>query len=168
MARETVRIEGLAGVLDVLKQLPSEIVSKAGGPVKLGLKKAAEGLRDRAQMNVQRIVDKENKDGEPSKSLGILKRAVIAKRGGRMRVKGESYIIAIKRGQKYPASRGKNLTAAQIGRQLEYGTEHRDADPWMRPAYDEGKREAVETFTKEVTTRTEAIVKRLERKARRK
>ncbi len=169
MAIETIRIEGLAGVLDALKRLPPEIVSKAGGPVKLALKKAAEVLRDEARANVQRIIDEPNKDGMPTESIGLLKKSVVAARGKMPTgLKGERYSVRIRKNQKYPESRGEDLTAVQIGRQLEYGTEKRAPYPWLRPAFDAKKTAAVETFTSEMNRRTTAIIKKIDAEANRK
>lgn len=41
------KISGVDGVLNTLRSLPSEIVSKRGGPVKLALAKGARFLRDK-------------------------------------------------------------------------------------------------------------------------
>ncbi|MDQ3288648.1 MAG: hypothetical protein M3Q42_10400 [Pseudomonadota bacterium] len=171
MARETIRIEGLAGVLDTLKRLPPEIVSKAGGPVKLALMKAAEVLRDEAKLNVRRIIDEPNKDEEPRESTGLLLLSIQAKRGRVIGQKGEAQVVSIKRGQKYPDGRQPkkgDLTATQVGRLLEYGSEKMQAKPWLRPAFEAKKQEAVETFTREITKRATATIKRLERAASRK
>lgn len=171
MASQTVRVEGLRGVLDTLKALPPEIVSKAGGPVKLALKRAAELIRDEAKSNVRRIIDTPNVGGG-NDSTGLLLLSLQAKRG-RMRrgVNGESFVVSIKRGQKYPdfrQSKKGDLTATQIGRQLEYGTERREPMPWLRPAFDSKKQEAVDTFVREVTTRAQRIIDKLSREADRK
>lgn len=166
MARESVRIEGLAGVLEQLQALPAEIVSKAGGPVKLALKKAAELLRDEAKRNVRRIIDTPNAGGD-DKSTGLLLLSIVS---GRSKpppgVKGERYAVRILSRQKYPETRGKGLTAVQIGRQLEFGTEKRPPIPWLRPAFDEKGREALQLFSDELRRRTDAAIKRAERLAR--
>lgn len=170
MPRELIRVEGLAGVFDTLKQLPPEVVSKAGGPVKAALKKAAEMLRDEARANVRAIIDTPNKGGG-DKSTGLLLLSIQAKRGRVFGKKGEAQVVSIKRGQRYPANRqGENgtLTATQIGRQLEYGTEKRSPLPWLRPAFDAKKGAAVQLFADELKRRTTDVIKRLERKARRK
>ena len=41
-------VSGIDGVLDTLKSLPAEVVSKRGGPVKLALAKGARLLRESA------------------------------------------------------------------------------------------------------------------------
>jgi len=169
MARERFRIEGLAGVLDTLKRLPPEIVSKAGGPVKLALKRGAELLVSEAKINVRKIIDEPNKDGVGSDSTGLLLLSIRAKRSKPSRgQRGEAYIVGIKPAQRYPSNRGANLTAVQIGRQLEYGTEKRRAMPWLRPAFDAKKQAATDAFVAEITKRADAIIRKLDRQASRK
>lgn len=171
MTKEFIRIEGLAGVLDTLKKLPPEIVSKAGGPVKLALRDAANLLRDEAKVNVRKIIDEPNIDGEASKSTGLLLLSIVA---GRSKpspgIKGERFAVRIRARQKYPENRQdkeNSLTAVQIGRQLEYGTERREPKPWLRPAFDSKKNEAVAAFTRTLNKRVDALVKKLDRQARR-
>lgn len=167
MASETVHLEGLRGTLDMLKRLPPELVSKNGGPVKLALKKAAEVLRDAARANVQRIIDEPNLDEQASKSTGLLKKSIVAARGKMPPgLKGERYSVRIRKNQKYPETRGEGLTAVQIGRQLEEGTERRSPKPWMRPAFDEKKGAAVDTFVSEVNRRGQALIDKLDREAK--
>jgi HK97 gp10 family phage protein len=166
MAREAVRIEGLAGVLEQLQALPAEIVSKAGGPVKFALREAANLLRDESKRNVRRIIDTPNQGGD-DKSTGLLLLSIVAGRSKpRPGVKGERFAVRIRAKQKYPESRGENLTAAKIGRQLEFGTEKREPMPWLRPAFDSKKNEALQVFSTELRKRTDAAIKRAERLAR--
>ena len=167
MPTETVHLEGLRGTLDMLKRLPPELVSKNGGPVKLALKKAAEVLRDAARANVQRIIDEPNLDEQATKSTGLLKKSIVAARGKMPPgLKGERYSVRIRKNQKYPETRGKGLTAVQIGRQLEEGTERRSPKPWLRPAFDEKKGAAVDTFVSEVNRRGQALIDKLDREAK--
>lgn len=168
MPIETVHLEGLRGTLDMLKRLPPELVSKNGGPVKLALKKAAEVLRDEARANVQRIIDEPNLDEQATKSTGLLKKSIVAARGKMPPgLKGERYSVRVRKNQRYPASRGKDLTAVQIGRQLETGTERREEPkPWLRPAFDAKKQAAVDTFVTEVNRRGQALIDKLDREAK--
>lgn len=167
MAREGFRIEGLRGVLDTLKALPPEIVSKAGGPVKLALKKAAEVLRDEARANVRRIVSEPNAGGL-DESTGLLEQNIVATRGKPPQGKnGERYLVRVRR-KRYTDKTGKPVVTPQVGRLLEYGTERRRPLPWLRPAFDAKKNEVVATFVREMTQRTEKIIAKLARQAARK
>lgn len=160
---EPFRIEGLAGVMKTMRELPVEITAKNGGPIRSSLRKAALVLRDEAKANVQRIIDEPNIDGEASKTTGVLLKSITVKRGKPPAGKrGEAVMVNIKRRQRYPAGRG-NVTAVQVGRLLETGTERRQAKPWLRPAFDAKKGQAVQIFTSDINARLARLVKKLER-----
>lgn len=174
MARETIQIEGLNGVLQTLKQLPAEIVSKSGGPIRASLRKAARVILVEAQKNVQKIIDTPNKDGR-FESTGLAKKSIrariIAPSGG---LKGEAVIITVKPKQKYEGrtirrkkrrgglGKERPLYANDVLFMLENGTEKRPAMPWMRPAFESKKREALDVFTKDLVMRIQRIQKKLE------
>ena len=162
MVRETVRIEGLQGVLRTLQQLPPEIVSKNGGPVRFALRKAAQVIQKEAISNLERVIAEPNADGEES-STGLLKKNIVLTRGRRNSFKGESFLVRI-RSKRYPESTGKkSVTTAQVGRLLEYGTETRAPMPWLRPAYAAKRGEALQVFSVEINKRLNSIQRRLER-----
>jgi hypothetical protein len=81
MARESVRIEGLDAVVKTLRDLPPELVSKRGGPVRVALQKAAKRIQQDEQANLQQIIDTPNIGEEVSESSGLLKKNVVVKRG---------------------------------------------------------------------------------------
>lgn len=163
-----VEIRGLTGVLDALKSLPPEIVSKRGGPVRASLRAAANVLRDQAKANVARIIAEPNKDGD-NRSIGLLYKSIQTKRS-KMKpgVRGEAFVVGIRRGQKYPASRQARkevVTAVQVGRLLEYETERRKPKPWLRPAFDAKGSAALAKFSEEMQKRTTAAIKKAEKLA---
>ena len=87
---EGVRIEGLDGIIGMLKQLPPEVVSKRGGPVRAALRKAAVVVQKEAQANVRRIVAEPNIGGRPSRSTGALEKAItVIRRRPRGGINGE-------------------------------------------------------------------------------
>lgn len=166
MAVKGVKVLGLTGVLDALRALPAELVSKRGGPVRRALRKAAVPLLDEAKANVRRIIDTPNKEGD-DRSTGLLLLSLAVKRS-KMNpgVNGEAVSVAIKRGQFYPQFRQaktEKVSAAQVGRQLEYGTERRSPMPWLRPAFDAKKQAAVDTFVAEVKQGIEAVKKKMDK-----
>jgi len=167
MSRQTVRIEGLVGVLDMLNQLPPQIVSKAGGPVRLALKKGAEVLRDEARMNVRGIVADPNVDGLPSDSTGLLESNIVSNRSKPIPgVKGERYVVRV-RNKPYEVSSGaKSVSTPQVARLLEFGSERMQPQPWLRPAFDSKKNEALDVFSADLRRRVDVVVKRLQRKAK--
>lgn len=163
-----VEIRGLTGVLDALKSLPPEIVSKRGGPVRASLRAAANVLRDEAKANVARIIAEPNVDGD-NRSTGLLHKSIQTKRSKlKSGVNGEAFVVGIRRGQKYPDSRqGRKevVTAVQVGRLLEYGTEKRKPMPWLRPAFDAKGSAALARFSEEMQKRTTAAIKKAEKLA---
>lgn len=179
MAEQTVRIEGLEGVLEQLQALPAEIVSKAGGPIKFGLRAAARLLQEEMRANVDRIVAEENKDGRPTASTGALRESIQVKRIKVQRgQKGERMLVGVLKLSKRYAKTRANARAQRAGKAyevlpatyyawfLEFGTERQDAKPFVRPAYDAKKQEALSVFSVEVRRRIELAIKRAERLAR--
>lgn len=160
MAVETVKIIGLEGVMKTLRELPPELVSKRGGPVRSALRKASKILVEEAKANVQRIIDEPNIDGAESKSIGHLKKNIITARDSKMRG-GERYYVRVRR-KAYPEGRTKK-TATGVGALLEQGTERRKPMPWMRPAFDAKKHEVVQFFPQELRKQLDRIVKKLAR-----
>lgn len=160
-----VEIRGLTGVLDALKSLPPEIVSKRGGPVRASLRAAANVLRDQAKANVARIIAASN-DEDDNRSTGLLHKSIQTKRSKlKPGVRGEAFVVGIRRGQKYPENRQARkevVTAVQVGRLLEYGTAKRKPMPWLRPAFDAKKQAALDTFSAEMQKRTEAAIQKAE------
>ncbi len=162
MAIESFRVEGLAGVLDTLKQLPPELVSKNGGPVRTALRKAAVLIQKQAQANVQSIMDTPNAGGMPAESTGLLLKNIITQRIKPPRgQKGERFMVRVRKKRYDGGADWKPRNTAQIGALLEQGTETRQAMPWMRPAFESKKAEAVAVFERELPAAIDRIVKKL-------
>lgn len=147
MDRVDVEISGIDGVLDMLKNLPADVVSKRGGPVKKALRKAAVIIQKEAQNNIRKIVLEPNKDGKPSKSTGSLEKAVTVGRGKYLGgTLGERYMVWLPREKKKYANTRENVRKRRAGktytvespqfygRFLEYGTSKMQKKPWLRPA----------------------------------
>lgn len=163
MAREVFRIEGLDAVVKTLRDLPAEVVSKRGGPVRTALLKAAKLIVADEQAELQRVIDEPNADPDRVESSGLLKANIGAKRGRLARgEKGELYAVKI-RNKPYTNKQGKRVTTAQNARLLEGGSERRDPHPFIRPAFERGKREAVTIFVSELRSRLDGIVRKLHR-----
>lgn len=174
MALKTVRITGLEGVLEALKALPPEIVSKNGGPVRSGVRKGAVVIQKQAQANVRRIVAEPNKDGSDNYSSGELEASITVKRrkpnGG---VRGEQFNVGLSKVSKKFANTVLNrrkrrvgatykvLPATFYGYFLENGTERMVAHPWMGPAYNEKKAAALQTMVSEINAGIARAVKKL-------
>lgn len=164
MAVEAVRIEGLEGVLKTLKSLPPEVVSKRGGPVRFALRKAAVLIQKQAIVNLDHITATPNEGDLPHESTGLLKANVMVTRGkAPAGGKGETFRVRI-RNKPYPqVGNAKKVTTAQVGRLLEYGTSKRQPYPWIRPAFESKKNQALSVFTTEVVKKIAQIQKKLER-----
>lgn len=176
MATITFKVEGLKGVIDTLNMLPPEVVSKRGGPIRSALYKAAKVIQTQARENVQTIVDTPNRGGS-DRSSGALKESITIKRR-KPKENGETYTVGISPIKRFYADTRHNVRKQRVGKGyyilpptyyawfLEFGTERMQPHPFMRPAFDAKKTEAVETFTTELNKRLEAIVKKLERQNR--
>lgn len=160
-----VKIEGLSELLETLKRLPPEIVSKRGGPVRAALRKAGVVIQREAQANVRRIVEEPNKDGKPSDSTGTLEKAIIvSRRKPTPGFKGEIFSVRVKRG----AKNARGVTANKYGGILEFGHEGVPAKSWLRAAFETKKQTALDTFVTELRKRIDAAAKkarRLEKRA---
>lgn len=165
MATVTIKLEGLDGVLNTLKSLPPELVSRRGGPVRAALRKAAVVIQKQEIENLQAIIAEPNK-GSADQSTGLLEKNIVVSRsrlaGGQ---NGERFLVRIRK-KTYEGQGGKPVVTPQVARLLEYGTERRTPRPFIRPAFDAKKNEAVNTFVTEVNKGIERIYKKLKRQNR--
>jgi HK97 gp10 family phage protein len=133
----TVTVQGLDGLLDRLKALPKEISGKAGGPVKLALKRGAELIAEESKRTLQASINAPNADGTIAESTGLLKKSIQVKRSTKPpRGVAEKVSVRVKRGK---TPDGTSVTA--YGKYMEFGTAKQRALPWLRPAF-ENKKEA--------------------------
>lgn len=176
MAREVMQLQGLDGVLKTLESLPPELVSRNGGPVRAALRKAAVLIQRQAQANVQRIVDKPNIGGAPTKSTGALKDSITVRRirpprGG----KGERFWVGIAPLKRKYANTKYNVRKQRVGKEytilpptyyawfLEFGTENMRAHPFMRLAYRARRQQALQVFSTELPRAIDRIARKLAR-----
>jgi len=153
------KLEGLNGVLETLKSLPPEIVSKRGGPVKAALRKAARVIHKEAQTNLDRVTSNETSVGRQL-STGLLKKNLIVSRGKPpYGSKGERYLVRVRR-KSYPR-KGKTTTTLATANLLEYGSSQQNAEPWLRPAFAAKAQEAIKTAETELLKQIDKVVKKL-------
>ena len=146
--RSDIEVSGLTGVLEMLQNLPAEVVSKRGGPVRAALRKAAVVIQKEAKQNIRNIVLEPNKDGKPSKSTGSLEKAVTVGRGKYLGgIQGERYLVWIPKTKRKYANTKDNVRKHRAGktyqvespqfygRFLEYGTSKMQAKKWLLPAF---------------------------------
>lgn len=155
------QITGAEGVIDTLRSLPREIVSKRGGPVKLALAKGARLLRDYEKAALRGVLSQVG-----DQSTGLLEENIISSRGKEPRgTKGERYLVRIKR-RTYPDRTGKPVTTLKTAHLLEYGSEHQPATPFIRPTAQARAGEVIRVVVKDLDRRIALIVRKLEKQNR--
>lgn len=154
--RADLKISGIDNVLTMLQQLPREVVSKRGGPVKLALKKGAQFLRNKAATKL--TVATANTDDEGARhSTGFLLQNLITSRGKPPASgNGERYLVRVRR-KSYPDRTGKSTTTTENASRLEYGTEKQPAEPWIRPAFEENAQAAIDIITNDLLKRVDVL-----------
>lgn len=164
MAVEPFRVEGLAGVLKTLREI-GPAASQRGGPVRAVLRKAAVVLQLEVKAQLERVIREPNAGDFPEVSSGLLGQNIVVTRSKpRPGTKGERMLVRI-RNKAYPQRGKKPRSTAQIARLLEYGTEKmQPPHPFIRPAFDLKKQEAVDVFVRELPRAIVALQKRLARK----
>lgn len=156
------QVEGLGELLATLKALPKEIVSQRGGPVRSGLRKAAQVFQREAQQNIARIIAEPNKGGRPSVTTWTLIRSVIVSRDRnpkRSRA-NERYLVRLRR--KARAPNGASVHA--YGGMLEFGNEKVPAKSWLRPVVPAKSSEAISVFIAETRKGIDRAVRRAKRR----
>lgn len=163
------QLKGVDGLINLLKSLPPEVVSKRGGPVKSALAKTARKLRDYAKQNLARSI-KENGD----ESTGLLLKSVIASRGkppsgGKgerylVRVKNKAYLQDALKSTKKNRGKAKRNTTLQTANLMEYGSKRQQARPWLRPAGMQHGQELLDFGAAELVRQVDKIVKDLAKK----
>ena len=155
-----VKVSGLDGVLDTLKSLPAEVVSKRGGPVRAALRKGAVVIQKQEKANLQ-AVTVNAEDPNKAASTGLLLKNVVVTRGkAPSSGKGERYLVRVKR-RVYARIGSKPVTTLKTAQLLEYGSSQQPAEPWIRPAFQAKAEEAIKTVESELLRSIDRIVKKL-------
>mgnify|MGYP000414463326 FL=1 len=155
-----VKVSGLDGVLDTLKSLPAEVVSKRGGPVRAALRKGAVVIQKQEKANLQAVTVNAD-DPDKAASTGLLLKNVVVTRGkAPSSGKGERYLVRVKR-RVYARIGSKPVTTLKTAQLLEYGSSQQPAEPWIRPAFQAKAEEAIKTVESELLRSIDRIVKKL-------
>lgn len=153
-------LKGIDGVLRTLEQLPPEVVSKAGGPVKRALRKGALVLLQEAALNLARATDNLSTDDQDN--TGLLLSALVATRGkAPSGGNGERYLVRVRK-LKYNRP-GPDTNTRATASWLEYGSEKQPAEPWLRPAFAAKAQQAIQTVETELVKDVDRVVRRLAR-----
>lgn len=159
-----VKITGVDNVLNMLRSLPPEVVSKRGGPVKAALRKGAVVILKQAQMNLYQVTADVSTGDD--RGTGLLLKNVIVSRGKEpIGTKGERYLVRVRR-KTYPDRQGKPVTTLKTAHLLEYGSSQQQPTPWIRPAVQMKGQQAINTVVSELNASISRIIKKLERKGR--
>lgn len=155
----TVELHGLKGVLDTLRSLPPEIVSKRGGPVKSALRKGAVVIFKEAQKNLQVAVSNTTEEGKRESTGLLLKNLVVTRGKEPTNTKGERYLVRVRR--KSYDRKGEKVTTLKTAQLLEYGSSKQPAEPWLRPAFNAKAQEAIKAVETELIKGVDRVVKKL-------
>lgn len=153
------KLSGVDGIIQTLRSLPPEIVSKRGGPVKLALAKGARVIRDEAKKNLLASIARNGDE-----STGLLEKNIIVSRGKAPNSgNGERYLVRVKRKtyERPDNAGGKPVTTLKTAHLLEYGSEHQPATPWLRPAFAATKEKATNTVIDDLKLRIDKVVAKL-------
>ncbi len=168
---EYVKIEGLNETVAALRALPAQFASKNGGPIKRALYKAA-------------LIIKLDAIARAPKATGNLAANIYIYRDRNPRASGANekfYVGVRKKRAKYARTRlntrlgrvGKNYSIGgdayywhflEFGTKDEFGTEKMSPKPFLRPAFESNKSNALNTFSQEFRRGVDAAVKRARRK----
>lgn len=157
------RLTGLDGVLQTLQQLPPEIVSKRGGPVKRALRKGARVILEQEKLNLQAVTANATSTGKRESTGFLLKNLIVSRGKPPTGTNGERYLVRVRRKQFYPRGGKEPVTAAKTAAWLEYGTSQQPAEPWIRPAVIAKGAQAISTIETELIRDINRIVRKLAR-----
>lgn len=153
------QLTGLDGVLETLKSLPAEVVSKRGGPVKSALRKGAVVIYKQADANLAAATAMQAETGV-NYSTGLLRKNLVVTRGKAPNSgKGERYLVRVRR--KSYQREGQSVNTVQTASLLEYGSSQQPAEPFIRPAFASKAEEAIKTAETELVAGIARIVKKL-------
>ncbi|MEO6659445.1 MAG: HK97-gp10 family putative phage morphogenesis protein [Burkholderiaceae bacterium] len=166
MGKESFHVEGLEGVLDALKKLPAEVGAKCGGPAKAALRKGANVIRDLAINNAPR-------------ASGFMASQIATSRDSKPQLVGatEHFWVGVRRGKsKRYANTKRNRGRQRAGKTyqvdgnayywkfLEFGTEKMKAQPFLRPAFESRKEDALNVIVAELRAGIDRAAKKLRKR----
>ncbi len=155
----TIKLSGLDGVLDTLRSLPPEVVSKRGGPVKSALRKGAVVIFKQAKQNLQASVNNATDAGK-KESTGLLVKNLVVTRGkAPTSGSGERYLVRVRK--KSYERNGAKVTTLKTAQLLEHGSSQQPAEPWLRPAFSAKAAQAIQTVEAELVRGVDRVVKKL-------
>jgi HK97 gp10 family phage protein len=156
MMVEYEHIEGLKELLAALKELPEKIARNA---LRVSVYAGAKVIRDEAKIKAP-VTTGPVSEGHPPP--GTLKRSIIMKwipeQSG---MYNQVFAVTVRHGKKYQkqGKKGDKSQDAFYWRFVEFGTSKMIAHPFMRPAFEAKKHDAVEAIKTRLAERIEEITK---------
>lgn len=155
------RLTGVDGVLDMLRQLPPELVSKRGGPVKSALRKGAVVILKQHQANLSVVTNNATSDDDRRNTQLLAKNVVVTRGKPPSEGQGERYLVRVRRKVYKRTSTGEAVTTLKTAQLLEYGSSQQPAEPWIRPSFAARAAESIRVIETELLRGLDRIVKRL-------
>ncbi len=146
----TIKVEGLRELGAAMKALGAEVAQK----IATGMTSAAAGVIRKDAIARAPEHDKPHTVDGVKVQPGNLKRNIVRKKVAKSKTRLTSEHIVTVRGKR------KDGYAARYGRLQEFGTVHHAPQPFLRPAFDGKKMEAIEAMKKAAGRRIEAAAKK--------
>ena len=158
---ETVRIEGLAQLDRALRELPDRVANRG---LRASVYAGAKVIRDEARAQAPKAAQSLGSKQPPP---GTLKRSVIMKQIPELSsLTRQTFFVTVRHGKKFrkQGKKGNLSQDAWYWRFVEFGTRKMRARPFLRPALEAKRREAVQAMKDRLSERIEQEAKNLYRK----
>ena len=159
--RELVKVEGLTELAKALRELPDR-VAKNG--LRVSVYAGAKVIRDEARLRAPKATESLGPNQPPP---GTLKRSVIMKHIPELSsLTRQTFFVTVRHGKKYrkQGKKGNLSQDAWYWRFVEFGTRKMRARPFLRPALEAKRRDAVQAMKERLAERLELEAKNLNRK----
>ena len=150
---EEVRVEGLDELAKALKELPKRL---ARNGLRASVYAGAKVIRDEARLKAPVATRQLGANQQPP---GTLKRSIIMKQiPEQSDAQKQVFFVAVRHGKKYrnQGKKGNLSQDAYYAHFVEFGTVKMSPQPFMRPAFEGKKNEAVDAIKDKLAERIEA------------
>lgn len=150
MATTTIKVEGLRELGAAMQALGNEVAKR----IATGMTSAAAGVVRKDAIARAPEHDKAHTVDGVEVQPGNLRKNIVRKKVSKSKTRLTSEHLVTVRGKR------KDGYAARYGRLQEFGTVHHAPQPFLRPAFDAKKMEAIEAMKKTAGRRIEAAAKK--------
>ena len=157
---EDVRVEGLEELARALRELPQRA---ARNGLRASVYAGAKVIRDEAKLKAPMATGSVAKGHPPP---GTLKRAIIMKQIGELSgPQKQTFFVTVRQGKQYrnQGKKGNLSQDAWYWRFVEFGTVKMSAKPFLRPAFEGKKMEAVNAIKQRLAERVEQAAQELKK-----